>query len=130
MNQYRFSRRSLDNLDGVHVDLIVVVTHALTLSPVDFVVTEGLRTRERQQQLVKAGASQTMNSRHLTGHAIDVAALLDGEVRWDWPLYNRIANAMSQSSERFGIPITWGGSFQTLKDGPHFQLDWEAYPAS
>lgn len=129
MSAFRFSQRSRDNLRGVHPDLVILVTYALTVTPVDFVVTEGLRAESRQRELVNAGASQTMNSRHLTGHAIDVAALVGGEVRWDWPLYNRIANAMSEASRRFGIPVEWGGNWSSLKDGPHFQLPHDTHPA-
>lgn len=126
-NRFSFSQRSRDNLADVHHDLVIVATYALILSPVDFVITEGRRTQERQRQLVDAGASQTMNSRHLTGHAIDVAAVLDGKVRWDWPLYDRIASAMKASADHFGIPLEWGGNW-TMRDGPHFQLPWEQYP--
>jgi len=75
------SQRSRDKLAGVHPDLVRVVERAIELTEIDFVVTEGLRTVERQKQLVAAGASATMNSRHITGHAVDVAALVAGEVR-------------------------------------------------
>lgn len=125
---YTFSQRSRDNLAGVHVDLVIVATHALTISPIDFVVTEGLRSEARQRRLVDSGASQTMRSRHLNGHAFDVAALVDGEIRWDWPLYSRIADAMIAAARRFKIPIEWGGHWTSIKDGPHFQLPWDKYP--
>lgn len=128
MNDYKFSLRSRDNLYGVHTDLIIVATYALTISMIDFVVIEGVRTRARQKKMVNSGASQTMNSRHLTGHAIDMAAIVDGEVRWDWPLYSQIAAAMKQSAKRFDVPIEWGGDWVNLKDGPHFQLSWKHYP--
>lgn len=126
-NRFTFSKRSRSALEGVHVDLVIVATHALTLTPVDFVITEGQRSEERQRQLVAAGASQTMNSRHLTGHAIDVAALVNGDVRWDWPLYERIAQAFKQAAERFDLPIEWGGDWLSFRDGPHYQLPWEHY---
>src|SRR5690606_19512588 len=90
---YAFSSRSLKRLEGVHPRLVALAREAIALSPVDFMITEGLRTKARQAALVKAGASRTWRSRHLTGHAIDVAALVDGQVRWDWPLYPRIAAA-------------------------------------
>src|SRR5690606_32932327 len=88
---YALSKRSLARLEGVHPRLVALVQEAIALSPVDFMVTEGLRTSQRQAALVRAGASRTLKSRHLTGHAVDVAALIDGQVRWDWPLYPRIA---------------------------------------
>lgn len=125
---FRLSQRSLSRLEGVHPDLVRVVKRAIELTEVDFMVTEGLRTRERQRQLVAAGASRTMNSRHITGHAVDVAAVVDGEVRWDWPLYPKIAKAFQRAADELGVPITWGGSWRTLRDGPHYELKREVYP--
>lgn len=119
---YSFSQRSIDRLKGVNVDLVSVVHRALELSEIDFAVTEGLRTKERQTELVKAGASKTMNSRHITGHAVDLAAVVGGEIRWDWPLYEKIAKAMKQAAYELNIKIEWGGDWKSFKDGPHFQL--------
>lgn len=123
--------RSEKNLVGVHPVLVAVVRRAAELVPagLGFIVTEGLRSRERQTQLVASGASQTMNSRHLTGHAVDLAATLaDGEVRWDWPLYAKLATAMKRAAAEQGTAITWGGDWKTLKDGPHFEIDPRTYP--
>ena len=125
---YTLSARSEQRLQGVHPDLVRVVRRALALSDVDFAILEGLRTSERQAQLVKAGASQTMRSRHLTGHAVDLGAVIDGEVRWDWPLYARIATAMKAAAAELKIPLEWGGDWKSLKDGPHYQLPWKEYP--
>jgi len=123
-----FSPRSEQRLAGVHPDLMRVARRALELSPVDFAVIEGLRTTKRQAQLLKAGASKTMRSRHLTGHAIDVAPIIAGQVRWDWPPFHQIAAAMKQAAADLGVPIEWGGDWRTFKDGPHFQLPWKDYP--
>lgn len=120
--------RSLQRLEGVHEDLVAVVRRAIELTEIDFTVTEGLRTKKRQAELVAAGASQTLNSRHLTGHAVDLAALLGGKVRWDWPLYTKLSKAMKAAAAEKGVPIEWGGDWKTFKDGPHFQLPWKAYP--
>lgn len=122
------SRRSRDRLVGVHPALIAVVEAAIVRTPVDFMVTEGLRTHDRQVALVKAGASRTLNSRHLTGHAVDVCALIDGKVRWDWPLYPRIATAFKAASLELGTPLVWGGDWAKLRDGPHFELDRRVFP--
>ncbi len=124
---FKLSQKSIKNLRGVHDDLIAVVTRALELSEVDFAVIEGLRTVTRQKQLYAAGASQTMNSRHLTGHAVDLAAYVNG-IRWDWPLYEKIASAMKLAAAELDIAIIWGGDWKTLKDGPHFELDRKVYP--
>ena len=125
---YRLSERSLRRLAGVHPRLVALVKEAAALTPVDFMVTEGLRTPARQAALVRAGASRTRRSRHLTGHAVDVAALVDGQVRWDWPLYPRIAAAFKAAAARQGTPIVWGGDWSSLRDGPHFELDRKVFP--
>ncbi len=123
-----FGSRSLSRLKGVHPDLVKVAHLALSYSPLDFMITEGLRTRARQQELFNEGASKTLNSRHITGHAVDVAALVGGKVRWDWPLYPRIAEAFKRASKELNVPIIWGGSWKTLRDGPHIELDRRRYP--
>lgn len=125
---FRLSERSRARLNGVHPHLVQVVVDALALSPIDFMVTEGLRSTRRQAELVRAGASRTLNSRHLTGHAVDVAAFVDGQVRWDWPLYPRIATAMKAAARRRSVALVWGGDWPRLRDGPHFELDRKAYP--
>ena len=122
------SQRSLKNLEGVHADLVRVVERALEITTVDFVVTEGLRSAERQEQLVKSGASKTKNSRHLTGHAVDVAAWVDGKVSWNWKYYDDIASAFKEAAKELSIEVEWGGDWKSFKDGPHFQLSWERYP--
>ncbi len=121
---YRLSERSRDRLEGVHSRLVNVVEEAILLTEVDFTVLEGLRTVERQQELYAAGASRTMNSYHLTGHAVDLGAYVGGTVRWDWPLYHQIAWAMKTAARHQNTPIVWGGDWETFKDGPHFQLPW------
>lgn len=150
---YQLSARSLRNLQGVHPDLVRVVKHAIEDTPVDFVVIEGLRTMKRQAELVASGASQTMNSRHITGHAVDLAAWV-GEIRWDMGLYYQIAATMQKVSRYTGVPIRWGGCWVRLDtatktpaqlvadyvasrrltgkkafiDGPHFELPAGLYP--
>ena len=126
---YVLSKKSLDRLTGVHPDLVRVVKRAIEITTVDFAVLEGVRSKARQEQLVKAGASQTMNSRHLTGHAVDLGAYVSGSVRWDWPLYHKIADAVKHAAAELGVPIEWGGDWRKFKDGPHFQLPHKEYPA-
>lgn len=125
---FRFSTRSRQRMTGVHPALVEVMEEAIGRSPVDFMITEGLRSPDRQAALVRAGASRTLKSRHLTGHAVDVAALLDGKVRWDWPLFARIALAVKAAAHERGVAIVWGGDWPTLRDGPHFELDRRVFP--
>lgn len=130
---YALGLRSRQNLAGVHPDLVRVVERAIRVTPLDFTVTEGVRSEARQRELVAAGASRTMKSRHLKasngyGHAVDLAALVAGSVRWDWPLYRTLNTAMQQAAGELGIPVEWGGSWATFRDGPHWQLPWKQYP--
>jgi len=125
---YTLSKKSRDRLAGVHPDLVKVVERAIEITEIDFAVLEGVRSKTRQEQLVKAGASQTMRSRHLTGHAVDLGAYVAGSVRWDWPLYHKLAVAVKQAAAELQVPIEWGGDWTTFKDGPHWQLPWKEYP--
>jgi peptidoglycan L-alanyl-D-glutamate endopeptidase CwlK len=126
--------RDQQRLDGVHADLVRVVERARLTVP--FIIVEGLRSRERQERLVAIGASRTLNSRHLTGHAVDLAYWLDdgdgvpetGEVRWDWPLYRHLAVAMKAAAAAEGVALVWGGNWKSFPDGPHFELDRRVYP--
>jgi peptidoglycan LD-endopeptidase CwlK len=128
MSNFRLSRRSLERMQKVHPDLVKVVMLAIELTEVDFGVTEGVRTIEKQREYFAKGASKTMNSRHLTGHAVDLVAYIGAEVRWDWPLYHKIADAMKRAANSLNVPIVWGGDWKSFKDGPHFELDRRSYP--
>lgn len=121
-------QRSLSRLEGVHPDLVRVVKKAAAMSPLDFTVLEGLRTLDRQRQLMASGATRTMNSRHLTGHAVDIAPMIGGTVRWDWPLYHQLAAVVKDAAKAENVPIQWGGDWRTFKDGPHWELPWKFYP--
>lgn len=126
---FKLSQKSKDKMAGVHPDLVAIVNRAIEITAVDFAVLEGVRSQSKQAQLVKAGASQTMRSRHLTGHAVDLGAYVGGSVRWDWPLYDRISEAVKAAATELATPIEWGGDWVTFRDGPHFQLPWQEYPA-
>jgi len=130
MSEFRFSKRSLMNLKGVHPDLTAVVVTALyRYTEVDFAVTEGVRSETRQRFLVNNGHSQTMNSKHLKqqdtfGHAVDLAPYVDGGIPWSKPEYFRkVANAVKAAAEDLDIKIVWGGDWESFIDMPHFQLE-------
>ena len=122
---YTLGSRSLQNLSGVHPDLVAVVKRAIEITEQDFTVIEGLRSVERQRELLNAGKSTTMNSRHITGHAVDICPW---PVSWDWPEFYPIADAMKQAAEELNIKIEWGGDWKSFPDAPHFQLSRKAYP--
>jgi len=125
---YSFGVKSQSKLAGVHPDLLKVMTRAMETTDLDFAVIEGLRTLERQKALVASGASTTMKSRHLDGHAVDIAPFVDGQIRWDWPLYYRLEKIVKAAAADVGVSIEWGGDWKTFKDGPHWQLPWAQYP--
>jgi len=121
--------KSIQRLTGLHADLVRVVHAAARASDLDFCVLEGLRTLDRQKQLLSQGATTTLKSRHLTGHAVDLAAMSDGEIRWDWPLYHKLAVIVKAAAAAEKVPLEWGGDWRKFKDGPHWQLPWANYPA-
>ena len=131
---YRLSQRSMQNLSGVHPDLVAVVKRAIEITEQDFFVGEGIRSIERQKRLVASGASQTMNSRHITGHAVDLHPYpykgdhdVDGVPNSDdWDAYEPIVLAMRQAAEELGAELTHGWDWGW--DAPHHQLTWEDYP--
>ena len=120
---YKFSKRSLDNLKGVDERLVKLMEEVLSISPYDFGITEGLRTIEKQKEYVRTGKSQTMNSYHLKGKAVDIVVYKDGEVTWDLKYYKEIADIVKETAAEKGLKITWGGDWKTLVDGPHFQIE-------
>ena len=133
---YKLGNRSLQNLSGVHPDLVSVVNRAIETTKQDFGVIEGLRNIERQRKLFKSGASETMNSRHLTGHAVDIAPYpfngdvdKDGKINIeDWDQYYPIEYAMKQAAKELDVDLEWGGDWKSFKDGPHWQLSRRTYP--
>ena len=124
---YKLGTRSLQNLSGVHPDMQAVVKKAIEITEVDFTVIEGIRHIDRQRQLLKEGKSTTLNSRHITGHAVDM-------VPWpvDWEDLDRVetmAEAMKDAAEELVISIVWGGDWKSFYDAPHFEHDRKVYPA-
>lgn len=134
----QFSKTSLSRLKGVHPDLVRVVNRCAKDwkdKQFTFGITCGVRTLEEQRILVKKGASKTLRSRHIPApngysHAIDVVAFIDGNVRWDWPLYDKISKSMKAAAKAEKVPIEWGGDWVSFKDGPHYQLPWKSYPGT
>ena len=115
-------QRSRERLKGVDERLVKVVERAIQITEVDFTVLEGLRTPERQKQLVAEGFSQTLKSKHLTGHAVDLGALVDNKISWDKAPYFKIADAMKKAADELNVKVRWGGDFKSFFDGPHWEL--------
>lgn len=138
MKKHKLGSRSLKNLRGVHPDLVKVVRRALKICPCDFTVIEGLRTLERQKRLKRSGATKTLRSRHLTGHAVDIVPWINGTVDWnDYGNFCQVGHAMRVAAVDLGVALTWGagkmygGSWSnSFNDMPHYQLQWKSYPRS
>ena len=125
---FKLSAKSLANLQGVHPDLVKVVMRSIEITSVDFMVGEGLRSKEQQAKNVAKGVSTTMRSRHLDGHAVDIQPIgPDGKGSWDWKLYFPLAKIIKQAALDVKVPVEWGGDWKTFKDGPHWQLPWAKY---
>ncbi|MBD9355930.1 M15 family metallopeptidase [Methylomonas albis] len=155
MSSFKLGEKSLKELNGVHTDLVAVVKRAIELSVQDFSVHDGIRTLEEQKELVRQGASQTLDSRHITGHAVDLVPYINGKLRWEWEPIYKIADAVRIAANELGIPIRWGGAWdvaftettdspadlvadyvarrkkagkKAFIDGPHFELPKTKYP--
>jgi peptidoglycan L-alanyl-D-glutamate endopeptidase CwlK len=152
---YKLSGRSRENLQGVHPTLVAVVERAIQLTVGDFMVYDGVRSVEEQADAVRRGASTTMESRHLTGHAVDLVPFDSGKVSWKWSLIFPIAAAMREAARELKTPLVWGGAWdqnlsettdppeqlihdysarrkaagkRVFLDGPHFELPRNLYP--
>jgi peptidoglycan LD-endopeptidase CwlK len=117
-------------LRGVNPDLVKVVKHAAKIHDGKFFVIQGLRTLAQQREYVRRGASKTMRSRHLTGHAVDLGVMIGRRLTWEAPAYHDLAECMKKAAREVDVVIEWGGDWRSFFDGPHFQLPWRSYPAS
>jgi len=111
---YKLGQKSLAELEGVHSDLVKVVKRAIEITPQDFSVHDGIRTLDEQKELVKSGASKTLKSRHITGHAVDLVPYINGKLRWEWEPIYQIAEAVRTAAEELQINIRWGGAWDVL----------------
>ena len=108
---FKLSKRSITRLQGVNKDLVDVVNRAINITEIDFGVSEGLRTLEKQRELVEKGASRTLKSKHLTGNAVDLVAYIGPKVCWELTVYDEIADAMRQSVEELDVELRWGAAW-------------------
>lgn len=155
MSTFKLGENSLKELEGVHPDLVAIVKRAIELTVQDFAVHDGIRTLEEQKKLVEAGASQTIESRHITGHAVDLVPYVNGKLRWEWEPIYRITDAVRAAARELGTPLRWGGAWDVVLtqseehpedlvadyvarrkkvgkkafiDGPHYELPKADYP--
>lgn len=124
---YNFGKTSLEKLSTVHPDLQKLFKEVITNSPYDFSITEGVRSLERQKELVAQKKSTTMHSRHLTGHAVDIAVIVDGKISWDIRVYKDVTDHIKNIAKLMNISIVCGIDWKSFVDGPHIELDRTKY---
>jgi peptidoglycan L-alanyl-D-glutamate endopeptidase CwlK len=112
---FKLSSRSTANLDKVDSNLVAIVRMAILETKVDFGVICGLRTIEEQKVLVDKGVSQTMDSKHISGSAVDLMAYVGSRASWELNLYDDIADSMKKASKLVDVPIRWGAAWH-IKD--------------
>lgn len=155
MTIFKLGDASISELKTVHKDLVLLVKRAFELTVQDFAVHDGTRSVLEQKNLMAAGASKTMDSRHLTGHAVDLVPYINGKLRWEWEPIYKIADVVRIAARELELPITWGGAWdinftdsealpeylvsdyvarlkksgkKAFIDGPHFELSRRIYP--
>lgn len=129
--QMSLNSRSLKALVGVHPDLVAVakLAHDMAIGKkLDFWITEGLRSVDRQKQLVAKGASATMRSRHITGDAFDFVPIIGGEPCWKWPAFWPLVDLFEKAGAKLDIGVECGARWERFPDGPHVQRPWDAKP--
>lgn len=132
VGNFRLSERSLKALSTTHADMQRVIKRAIQISPVDFSIIEGLRTKEKQAEYVRKGASQTMKSSHLTGSAVDIVPFVNGRLDWDnWDNIYAMTAAVQKAAEELGVNIRWGGAWVRINGRAGTPKDWvESYKAA
>ena len=136
MSNFMLGSRSVRSLVGVHPDLLKIVRRALEISSIDFSVIEGVRSPERQQRLYRSGATKTLHSRHLTGHAVDIVPwVMPHGIDWNNIMqFRQVGHAMKTAAAELGIRMEWGakkthgGDWNSFNDMPHYQLSRRDHP--
>lgn len=116
------SERDFKRLEGVNPQLVRVVSRCAAITTINFNVSEGLRTKERQAQMVKEGKSKTMQSKHIDGKAVDLYPLTDDKKQVDWNGFEMLAKYMKFAASEMQVDIVWGGDWKSIVDKPHFEL--------
>lgn len=130
---YQLSAKSLRNLEGVHPDLVRLAKRAIKKTEIDFGVSEGVRTYERQVQLMEMKKTTTLRSKHLiqrhTGyaHAIDIFAYLNGKAVWENKYYRPIIQTFITEAIALGVQLEFGHLWLRFQDSVHIQLNSKYY---
>jgi len=105
----RFGRRSKERLKGVDAKLVNVANELIKL--MDVTVIEGLRSQERQNELVAQGKSKTKFGKHVAGKALDLAPYpVDWEDRERFHYMGGLVRGIGHS---LGVSVRWGGDWDS-----------------
>lgn len=116
------NKRSLTELTTVNARLALIVLNVARLSKAEVQVTDGKRSTDEQQMLVMRGKSRTLDSRHLTGDAVDLVVIQKGQARWDAQHYADLNELMQQEAAKLDVELTWGGTWPHLRDYCHWEI--------
>jgi len=106
---YRFGKRSKERLKGVKPELVNVLNELIKI--MDVTIIEGLRTEERQKELVASGASKTKYSKHLEGKAVDLAPYpIDWE---DRDRFHYMGGIIRGIAKQLNVNVRWGGDWDS-----------------
>ena len=127
MNMFRFSKRSISNLERVHKQLATLAEEVLKISPFDFAITSGYRTLAQQQEMFAKKVSKCDGvrriSKHQEGKAIDIMVYdEEGKGTWEEKYYLQMAGVFKAVAKRLNIKIRCGVDFEKFFDGPHIEL--------
>ena len=114
------SRGSLGNLEGVYPPIAFLVTEAIKITKIDFMVFDGVRSYEEQVELKNAGDTWTLDGYHLYGLAVDLVPLVNRRLVFEHDPCVKVAEAMADVSSTHGVPVDWGYDLWG-KDSFHFQ---------
>jgi peptidoglycan L-alanyl-D-glutamate endopeptidase CwlK len=115
---------SQTRISGVDPRLVKILQITRQRTGIPFEISEGMRTAEKQREYVAAGKSQTQNSKHLHGNALDIFIPgADGKADYDFEHYRPIADEAKRVASELGYDdFVWGGDWKSLRDGVHFQI--------
>lgn len=117
---YQLTRADERKLVGLNKNLVALVRRVALVTPVPFVVVEGIRTKQRQRVLFAHGKSKTLNSKHIIGRAVDCAPLVNGDVSWRWDDFTPLVECAKACALELSIPMTFG--YDWGWDAPHWEL--------
>ena len=106
---YKFGRRSRERLKGVDSRLVNVLNELIKI--MDVTVIEGLRSAERQEELLAKGATKVKYSKHMEGKAVDIAPY---PINWeDRERFHYMGGMIRGIAKALNLKVRWGGDWDS-----------------